>query len=58
MFKVGQKVKVVDGKFRHLPSYTGKRGKVVGATTDFSCRVKLVGGDTLWFDNDELELDS
>lgn len=59
MFKGGDKVRVIENKFKHMPSYRGQRGKVVSgiSITPDSCRVKLVGGAELWFDNDELELD-
>jgi len=57
MFKLGDKVKVVDGKFNYMPTYRGRRGKVVGSITESSCRVKLVDEKVYWFDNGELELE-
>lgn len=56
-FAEGQKVKVIKNIDRRLKSYVGKRGKVVGSITDFSCRVKIVNDAEYWFDNRELELE-
>lgn len=58
-FKIGDKVKIVKNCNRHLtlpPGTIGKEGKVVGAVTSSSCRVKIAYGDELWFEFRELEL--
>jgi hypothetical protein len=34
----------------------GKEGKVAGAVTGNSCRVKIAYGDELWFEFRELEM--
>jgi len=56
MFAVGDKVKVIANADKRLKSYVGKNGKVTGAVTEHSCRVKIFYGDEVWFDNRELEL--
>lgn len=58
MFKAGDKVKVIGGKFKYMSSYRGKTGKVVAGVsiTKDSCRVKLAASaGEFWFDNEELE---
>lgn len=55
MFAEGDKVKVVKNVDPRLKSFVGKRGRVAGSITTFSCRVKLVGDGEYWFDNRELE---
>ena len=55
MFAEGDKVRVVKNIDRRLKSYVGKRGRVEGSITPFSCRVKIVGDAEYWFDNRELE---
>lgn len=58
-FKIGDKVKVAKNCNTYLPlppGTMGKEGKVVGAVTGSSCRVKIVYGDELWFEFRELEM--
>jgi ribosomal protein L21E len=58
-FKIGDKVKIVKNCNRHLPlppGTMGKEGKVAGAVTGNSCRVKIAYGDELWFEFRELEM--
>ena len=56
MFKEGDKVRVVRNFDKRFKSYVGKEGKVVGAITPHSCRVKLFYDEELTFSNIELEL--
>ena len=56
-FKEGDKVKVVANVDKKFKSYIGKRGKVIGSVTAFSCRVKLTYDGEYWFDNRELQLE-
>lgn len=53
--KLNDKVKVVKNTDPKLKSFVGKRGKVAGSVTDFSCRVKIVNDNEYWFDLRELE---
>ena len=58
-FKIGDKVKVVRNCNRYMsipPGTMGKEGKVTGAITPHSCRVKIAYGEEVWVEFRELEL--
>lgn len=57
-FKTGDKVKVVACSDKRLKSFVGKHGKVAGAVTEHSCRVKLAYDAEYWFEFRELEVDT
>lgn len=54
--KEGDKVRVVRNFDKRFKSYVGKEGKVVGAITPHSCRVKLFYDEELTFSIIELQL--
>ena len=58
-YKIGDKVRVVKNLNRHMPfppGTLGKEGKIVGALTPMSCRVKIAYGEEVWVEFREIEL--
>ena len=56
---IGDTVKVVSNLNKHLPmppGIMGKEGKIIGALTPSSCRVKVPYADAVWVEFRELEL--